>query len=57
MCYKIRQPGESFTLLDQWMQTPVIKELWAFSIGILEKQLHGTDGARDKKNFKDANYD
>jgi hypothetical protein len=26
MYYKIRQPGESFTM-DQWMRT-VIKELW-----------------------------
>jgi hypothetical protein len=44
--YKIRQPGESFTL-DQWMRT-VIKELWVFSIAIwkqLNTELHGTNGA------------
>jgi hypothetical protein len=44
--YKIRQPGESFTL-DQWMRT-VIKELWVFSIAIWKQwntELHGTNGA------------
>jgi hypothetical protein len=47
MYYKIRQPGKSFTLEDQWMRT-VIKELSVFLIAIWKQwntELHGTDGA------------